>query len=258
MSKTKTARQVILRYEGRIELRAPADRSKVEQAAAKFFDQASHYCASLGVALPGRIELNFPDGSHLIVSRPKLKTPALTEQQLEIVHELLMPIFLEFCESIACTEADHEIKKMKQQYEKAVFGKFRNNKGKRAGAGFLRGLQLAELYHRENPSQGSQAIALIRTVYGSPLFGALIGNDTEFVQGILEQMGHSLSERQKLKKRLIEIDELRHPTGPELTWKEIWRKYCPKHIDTPENFQKLLKECGIPFGKAGEWRGKQS
>src|SRR5262249_33296945 len=179
------------------------------------------------------------------------------------VHELLMPMFLEFCESIANAEADSEkIKKNKEQYEKVVFGKLRNDqeKANRAGAAFLRSLQLAESYHRENPvalanrTEAASVVDRIRTVFGTPLFQALIENNTEFMRGILEQMRHSLSKRQQIKKRLIETDELRHPTGRVLTWKEIWQKYCPDYIDTSENFQHLLRDCGIPFEPAGVFR----
>jgi hypothetical protein len=258
MSKTnKTARQVILRYEGRIELSSLTDRSKVESAGAKFFDQAGHYCASIGVAWPSRIDFNFPDGRPVRFSRSKLKGPPLTERQEKIVRELLAPMFLEFCESIACTEADREkIKKNKEQYEKAVFGKLRNEKGKanRAGAEFLRGLKLAELYHRENPNPALSVIATIRMAYATPLFQALIGNNTEFVQGILKQMRRSLSERRSIKKRLIETDELRHPTGPTLTWKQILEKYASDYKDSNENFRHLLEECGIPFELVGTHR----
>lgn len=258
---SKTTREVVLRYKGRIELSSLADQSKVESAGAKFFDQAGQFCASLVVAWPRRLEFTFPDGDRVIFSKPRLKGPLLTEAQKKIVRELLMPMHLEFCEAIARTEADREkIRKNKEEYEKAVFGKSLKNKRQRAGAEFLRGLQLAELYHRENSSRGSQAlpvIALIRTVYGSPLFEGLVGNDTEFVQGILKQMGHSQSERQKLKKRLIEIDELRHPAEAAPTWKDIWQKHCPDHIDTPQNFQHLLDECGIPYSPVGEFDRKR-
>lgn len=255
-------REVILRYKGRIELSSPGERSRVESAGAKFLGAAQHLCASLAVALPSTIEFNFPDGDSIVFSRQQSNgVVQLTERQKQIVHELLMPTFLEFCESIASTEADREkIKKNKETWERAVFGKLTNKKAQRAGAEFLRGLQLAELYHKENPGRGSQAlpvIAQIRTVHGSPLFEALIENNTEFVQGILEQMRRSQSERQELKRRLIEIDELRHPTGPLPTWKEIWQKYCPDHIDSAQDFQKLLRECGIPFAPVGEFDRKR-
>src|SRR5262245_5769340 len=120
MSKNnKTTQQVILRYK---EGSSSADRSKVEPAGAKFFDQGGFLCASLCIAWPRKLKFNFPDGSHLIFSRPKSKNPVLTKRQIEIVHELLMPMFLEFCESIANAEADREkIKKNKEQYEKVVF-----------------------------------------------------------------------------------------------------------------------------------------
>ena len=255
-------REVILRYKGRIELSSPGERSRVESAGAKFFDAAQHLCASLAVALPSTIEFNFPNGDSIIFCRQQSNGVVhLTERQKQIVHELLMPSFLELCESIASTEADREkIKKNKETWERAFFGKLTNKKAQRAGAEFLRSLQLAELYHRENPSRGSQAlpvIAHVRTVYGSPLFEALIEHNTEFVQGILEQMRRAQSERQKLKKRLVEIDELRHPTGPLPTWKEIRQKYSPHYMDTPQNFQTLLGECGIAFAPTGEFRRKR-
>jgi hypothetical protein len=262
MSKTK--RHVVLYCEGRMGLSSPAERSKIESAGAKFVYEGVHRCASLSMAWPSRIEFNFPNSRPVGFLMPKLKGPPLKARQEDIVRQLLMPRFLESSESIACTEANREKnKKNKEQYEKAVYGKIRNEKEarQRDGAEFLRGLQLAEFYHRENPSRGNEVlplIALIRTVYGSSLFEALIGNNAEFVQGILEQMGHWLSERRQLKKRLIEIDEIRHPTGAEpTTWKDIWQKYCPDHIDRPQNFQKLLRECGIPFPPVGEFDRKR-
>jgi hypothetical protein len=186
MSKnSKTTRQVILSARS-----SPADRSKVEPAGEKFFDQGGLLCANLGVAWPRELKFNFPDGSHLIFSRPKSKNPAITRQQIDIVHQLLMPMFLDFCESIAPTEGERDkVKIWKKQYDTAVFAKLSNEREK-AGAEWLRALQLAELYHRENPSRGSQVVAMIQTAYGSPLFAALIKNDTEFVRGILEQMRH--------------------------------------------------------------------
>jgi hypothetical protein len=262
MSKNTTTGEVILCHRGRIESSSPADRSKVKSASEKFFDQAGHLCASLAVAWPSHIEISFPDGSGVCIRKAKLRGPVLTERQKQIVRELLMPMVLEFRESIACTEADREkIKKQKEQHERLVLTKLKNEREK-AGAEFLRCLQLAELYHRENPAlsrkprRALSVIARIRTVYGTPLFQALIANDTDFVNGISQQMGHSLSERQKLKKRLIEVDELRHPTGPVPTYSQIWQNYCPGHIDTPENFQHLLKECVIPFAPVGLFRGK--
>jgi hypothetical protein len=180
MSKSNgTKREVILRYNERIEMSSSPDRSKVESAGATFFDQGGQLCASLGIAWPCHIEFNFSDGRSVRFSRRKLKAPPLTERQKQIVRELLMPMFLEFCESIASTEADREkIKKIKKQYERAVLPKVRNEKEK-TGAEFLRGLQLAELYHREDPNPTLSMIAHIRTVYATPLFHALIENNKE-------------------------------------------------------------------------------
>ena len=138
MSKNnKMTREVIIRYEGRIPLSSPGERSKVESAGEKFFAQAQHFCASLAVALPSTIQFNFPDGDRTVLSRQQSdQVVHLTERQKQIVHELLMPTFLEVCESIARTEVDREkIKKNKEQWEKAVFGKLRNDKDKGARMG---------------------------------------------------------------------------------------------------------------------------
>jgi hypothetical protein len=40
------------RYKGRMPLWSPAERTKVEAAGAKFFEQAGRLCASLAVAWP--------------------------------------------------------------------------------------------------------------------------------------------------------------------------------------------------------------
>jgi hypothetical protein len=41
------------------------------------------------------------------------------------------------------------------------------------------------------------------------------------------------------------------------TWKDLLAEIAPSWKDDPRNFQKLLRECLIPFKPAGQWRGQQ-
>jgi hypothetical protein len=231
----------------------PSDRQKIESATFKFVAQISDYYASRGVAFPDSVELNFPDGSRQKFSRTKA---ALTKRQKEILRESGRPIFLDFLKSIAKSEDESaDIEKAKKVYEKMVFGGGPSEK-KRAASEFLRRWDNARLYDKE--SLIPEAISLIgpmRMIYLTPLLNALNAHDPEFVEALAGAMKMSHSERDKVRKRLIEVDELVHPTGPRPTWRAIWRKHCPDHKDSPQNFQKLLRECGIPFEGVGEFRG---
>ena len=211
--KKETARALLFSFTGPIKF-SPAVLPQIESAAEKYFDQLSHFHASLGMPWPSRLELKLPDGTRVIFSRPKSEGPPPTKRQKEILREMTKPTLLrlEFFESIASiagTEADREnIKIKKEQYENAVFGTL-NEKRKRAGAGFLMDLRSAELYHRESPNPGLSVIARIRVAYATPLFQALIENNTEFMQGVLEKMRRSASHwhEDPTKKWLIEHEE---------------------------------------------------
>ena len=43
----------------------------------------------------------------------------------------------------------------------------------------------------------------------------------------------------------------------EETWKDLLAEIAPDWKDDPRNFQKLLRECLIPFKPAGRWRGQR-
>jgi hypothetical protein len=135
MSKNnKTTRQVLSSFKGRMELSSPADKAKLESAAAKFFDQLGYYCASLGVPWPTGLELKFPDGTHVSFCRPKSQVQP-TEQQKEILRQLVTPMLLAFYESIAptCTQADREkIKKKMEKYKEGVSERLKGKRSTRA------------------------------------------------------------------------------------------------------------------------------
>jgi hypothetical protein len=228
-------------------------RQKLESDTSEFVAQISDYFASRGVAFPDGVEFTFPDGSRKKFSRTK--AAPLTKRQKEILHESGRLIFLDSLKSIAKSEDESaDIEKAKKVYEKLVFGRGGPSEKKRAASEFLRRWDNARLYDDE--SLKSEAISLpMRMIYLTPLLNALDAHDAEFVEALTEDMKMSQSERDKVRKRLIEVDELVHPTGPIPTWRAIWRKHCPDHEDSPQNFQKLLRECGIPFESVGEFRG---
>jgi hypothetical protein len=244
-----------LKFKG-IEWR-PSVRRKIESAVSKFVAQISDYCASRGAPFPDCVQLNFPDGSSQKFSSA---TPGpLTKRQKEILNESGRLIFLEFLKSVAKSEAEFaSLDKAAKAYEKLLFGR-RLPEKKRAAAEFLRLWRNAKFYDDES-ARTTNAISLIapmRMVHLTPLLNALDAHDAEFFEGLAEAMKRAQSERDKVRKRLIEMDELVHPTGPKPTWKEIRRKHCPEHKDSPQNFQKLLRDCGIPFESVGEFRGRK-
>jgi hypothetical protein len=231
----------------------PATREKFESAVSNFIAQIFNYCASRGVAFPDDLELNFPDGSCQKFSGSKDKP--LTSAEKEILCEAGRPIFLDFLESIARNEMERaSIVKAKQTYEKMLFGRSEKT---RTAFEFLRRWQNAKKYYAENPGRALSLIAPMWMVYLTPLLNALNALDSEFFERLAKAMRRSHSYREKLKKRLIETDELIHPIGRVQTWKEIGKKYCPRELDDPPNLQKLFKECGIRFEKVGEFRRKR-
>ena len=202
-----------LRVKGKAIEWSPSVRQKIESATSKFVAQISDYCASRGLAFPDGVELNFPDGSRQkFSSRSK---PPLTKRQKEILHESGRPIFLDFLKSIARSEDESaDIEKAKKVYEKMVFGG-RPSEKKRAASEFLRRWDNAKLYDRESLiPEAISLIAPMRIIYLAPLLDALNARDAEFVEALAGAMKMSQSERDKVRKRLIEVDELVHPTGP--------------------------------------------
>jgi hypothetical protein len=178
---------------------------------------------------------------------------ALTKRQKELNWQSGgVEIFLGFLKSIARSEVESaNIEKAKKMYEKVVFGRCLSEK-KRAAAEFLRLWDNAKLYDRESATVKRISMRVpSRIVHLTPLVNALNAHDVEFVEGLAQAMKRSQSERDKVRKRLIEI----YPTGPRLTWREIWQKHVPGHKDSPQNFQKLLNECGFPFEGVGVFRG---
>jgi hypothetical protein len=181
--------------------------------------------------------------------------PPVTDRQKEISHEIGRPIFLWWLEYVATNEMERaKIAEARRAYEKVLFGRPNKN---RLASEFLWRWQNAKMYQGESTQPESTAKMPMRLVFLAPLLNALNALDAEFFERLAKAMRRALSEREKVKKRLIEIDELVHPTGQVPTWREIWQKHCPDHIDTPSNFQKLLKECGIQFEKVGEFRRKE-
>jgi hypothetical protein len=199
--------------------------------------------------------------------RPKRSAPGLfdvgpeTIRQKEIRREMDRPIFLWWLGFKAANETDRALlAKAKRVYERVLFG--RSDGESRAVSEFLWQWQTAKLYQYESTqleptAQMPMEMASELLFLLAPLVDALNSSDAKFFEALAKAMRCTRSEREKLKKRLIEIDELIHPTGRILSWQEIWKTYCPEHKDTPQNFQKLLKECGIQFGPAGEFRRKK-
>jgi hypothetical protein len=194
--------------------------------------------------------------------RPKRSAPGLfdgapeTIRQKEISREIGQPMFLWWLESIAKNErARANLAKAKRVYERVLFG--RSDGESRAASEFLWRWQNAKLYQGESTQLEPTAEMPMRLVFLAPLVNALNSFDAEFFEALAKAMRRARSEREKLKKRLIEIDGLVHPIGRILSWREIWNTHCPEHNDTPQNFQKLLNECGIEFEKVGEFRRKK-
>jgi hypothetical protein len=156
----------------------------------------------------------------------------------------------------ANNDMDREgIAKAAQVYAQVLFGRSKGES--RAAAEFLWEWQNMKLYFEAvEPEPTVQMPA--RFVFLAPLVEALNSGNPELFEGLAKAMRRGArSERDRLKKHLIEIDALIRPVGRILSWRDIWNTYCPEHKDTPQNFQKLLKECGIQFEKAGEFRRKK-
>jgi hypothetical protein len=151
---------------------------------------------------------------------------------------------------------DAGVAKAAQVYKRLLFG--RSDGESRAAAEFLWEWQNMKPYY--DSSQPGPPIQLpLRWVLLAPLMDALDSCDAEFFEALARAMRRGpRSEREKVKKRLIEKGELIRPTDRIQSWREIWNKYCPEHKDTAQNFQKLLKECGIQFGPAGEFDRKKA
>jgi hypothetical protein len=149
---------------------------------------------------------------------------------------------------------DAGVAKARQVYERLLFGR---SDGEIAAAEFLWEWQNMKPYY--DSSQLGPPIQLpLRWFLLAPLMDALDSSDVVWFEALIKAMRRGArSEREKLKKCLIEIDDLIRPVGRILSWREIWNTYCPEHKDTPQNFQKLLKECGIQFGPAGEFDRKK-
>ena len=44
---------------------------------------------------------------------------------------------------------------------------------------------------------------------------------------------------------------------PILSWRELRKEFWPNYPDTNANWQKFLRERGIPFNKVGQFRGRK-
>jgi hypothetical protein len=259
------------------EVPSTAVRRRVELALGKFIAQLRDYCASRGAAFPDGIELNFPDGSHYNFSGPKSKK--LTEGQKEILtaigtrhrlemYELLAdsdserigPILKEVFESIGNTDAARErIAKTKATYFKLRLGKLSRSEKERGAFEFFAEWQEAERYDAES-IRALSLVGPMRIAYLTQVFHALSSRDAEFFAALTRAIQRAerfkKHDRARIKRRLIETDELVRPADPISHWKEILEKHVPDWKDTPQNFQHLLDECGIPFER-GEFRRKR-
>jgi hypothetical protein len=226
-------------------LSSPADRSKLESDAEMFFDQVGRCCSSLGIAWPSGLELKLPDGTRVMFSRPKLKGRAVTEREKEFLRAVVLPMFWEYCMSLPVTGANQEkIKRKKDQYEKTVFGKLRNDKDKRAGAEFWMRWQNALLCHQENPTRVSFVIAPMRMERATP----------KFWQGFFQAMRTSASygNKEPTDKWLIEHEE----EVKNLTPREVKEQFGSKFQATSvEKLHERMQNLGLahrhePRGKA--------
>jgi hypothetical protein len=52
-------------------------------------------------------------------------------------------------------------------------------------------------------------------------------------------------------------DRVKETEQPILTWRELREEFWPDYPDTSANWQKFLRERGIPFNKVGQFRGRK-
>jgi hypothetical protein len=237
---------------------SPAARKKLESDIFYFVVQLFYYCFDHHVAFPDGDALTFPTIRGYFVTSSLGRAKSKEERQKKILREIGRPVVLDMLQFCAKNEIERaNIEKAKLAYEKAVFGKFRSQK-RRTASEFLWRWRSAEMYDRESrPAELMSLIMPDRKGLLAVYLGALNAGDAEFLEGVAEAMRRSRSERANVRKRLIEIDHLVHPTGPIPHWKDIWQKHCPDHKDSPQNFQHLLDGCGIRYDK-GVWRGNKT
>jgi hypothetical protein len=227
---------------------SPFLQRKLKLALLRFVMQLRKFCASRRLTFPDDLELIFPGGRHYTFSRRK----SLTNIQKRILKEYGTRFRLQLCKMIAEDEQERRrIEKAESAYDSVRFPGRRKSAEKRAAYEFLVLWQEGEVFDRAYPHKALCWIAPLRVGALEPLLNALSERDAEFFQGLASAMRSanrfSKHERVRIKKRLLETDELVHPTGPILSWLEILRKHAPDWKDSHENFRALLDECGIRY-----------
>jgi hypothetical protein len=200
MSKNnESIREVLCSFTAPMTMMSSADRSHLEQGAKIFFDEVGNCCTSLGIAWPTGLKLKLPNGSCVIFSRPKLKRRSITEFEKEFLRAVVLPMFWDYCMSLPVPGVDHDrIKRKKEQHERAVFGKLRKDKEKRAGADLWMRWRNALRCYRQNPAL-ALAITPMRVEQAT----------SKFWLGFFEAMRTSASfgDRNPTDKWLIEHEE---------------------------------------------------